>query len=199
MRLLDNVRTIPPTRLWLITSAFFLLSFFVVGIIAIAALNGSLPNHILNPIGAYTGLFQIMWQEKPLGALQFLLNKSVFALVHQDPRSGLNLWTLEYDSITLFVYLATAVIAGRLLSNAIHISHSSTGLYRSLAGATSLVIAVTYMSNIEHCSSATWVGFVALYGMGFDGFEIYPYYQWIFGLVGLGLLGWGLFKLKKTP
>lgn len=196
MKILDDVRTIPATKVWLITSAVFLLSFFTVGIVAIAILNGSLPNHILNPVGAYTGLFQIMWQEKPFEALLFLLNKSVFTLVHQDPRSGLNIWTLEYDSITLFIYVATALIAGRLLSNAIHASHSSSGLYRSLAGATSLVIAVTYMSNIDHCSGATWVGFVALYGLGFDGFEIYPYYQWIFGMLGLGLLGWGLLKLK---
>jgi hypothetical protein len=198
MRLLDDVRTIPPARLWLLASSIFFLGFFIIGLVAIAILNGSPPNHMLFPVGAYTGLFQIMWSEHPLGALQFILTKSAFTFAHQDPRSGLNIWTLEYDSITLLIYLATALIAGRLLSNAIHAYHSSTGLYRSLLGATSLVIAVTYMSNIEHCSGPTWVGFVALYGMGFDGFEIYPYYQWIFGLVGLGLLGWGLFKLRRN-
>jgi len=186
-----------PKPLLLISSLLF-ISFFVVGLIAMTLLNGGMVNHMIFPIGADIAMFQLIWPEQPLVALEFIVTKSLFVFIHQDPRSGLNLWTLQYDSIALVVYIIAALLGGKLISNARQTGQYNAGLIPGLLGMALLVIAFTYMTAIEHCSGATWVGFVSLYGMGFSGFNFYPYYQGVFAATGLGLLIWGFLKQTQT-
>ncbi len=183
---------------WLSMSALLFVSFFVIGLAAMTLLNGGMVNHMLFPIGADTTMFQLIWQEQPLSALEFIVTKSLFVFIHQDPRSGLNLWTLQYDSITLIVYLFTALLGGWLISRARQTVRRNTRLLHGLLGIVLLVTAFTYMTAIEHCSGATWVGFVAFYGLGFSNFEFYPYYQGTLSLLGLSLLTAGLVKQVQT-
>lgn len=186
------------TRAWLAYSSLIFISFFAIGLLSITLLNKGWVNHVLNPVGASISMFQLIWPEQPLAALEFLLTQSFITLAHKDPRSALTLWTLEYDAITLLVYLVVAALLGRMLTRPPrHDAGRNYGLSRrgwrsSLLGAGLLIISVTYMTAIEHCSGATWVGFVALYGLGFDGFDLFPVYQWILFLLGAGLLLVGL-------
>jgi hypothetical protein len=187
-----------PRQRWLALSGLLLAGFLLVPLLLVMLLNEGGLNHALTPVVPFLGMFQLIWPEHPLGALGFLLTKSVFALAHNDPRSGLNLWTLEYDTVTLVVYVVTALVAGRLAARALAGGGHRKELAAVLLGATAIALAVTYMSVIEHCSGPTWVGFVSLYGMGVDGFTIYPYWQGLFGLAGLGLLGWGFWRLRAV-
>jgi len=179
---------------WLSMSSLLFISFFVVGLMFMTLLNSGVVNHMLFPIGSEIAMFQLIWQEQPLSALEFMVTKSLFVFIYQDPRSGLNLWTLQYDSITLVAYLFAALSGGRLISHARQASQYNSSLLRGLLGVVLLVTTFTYMTAIEHCSGATWVGFVGLYGLGFSDFEFYPYYQGVFLLLGLGLLIWGRIK-----
>jgi len=183
---------------WLLMSTLLFISFFVIGLVAMTLLNGGVVNHMIFPIGADIAMFQLIWQEQPLSALEFIVTKSLFVFAWQDPRSGFNLWTLQYDSITLIVYLFAALTGGRLISRARQTPQHNTGQLHGLSGVALLVVAFTYMTAIEHCSGATWVGFVGLYGMGFSNFEFYPYYQGILTLSGLGLLIWGFVKQAQA-
>lgn len=188
------------SRSWLLFSSLIFIAFFVIDLIVITLLNTGWVNHILNPVGAAVSMFRLIWPEQPLAALQFILSQSFVVLAHKDPRSALNLWTLEYDAITLFVYFIVALLLGRMFTRTPshdadrNFSISTRGHRTSLLGAGLLIFSVTYMTAIEHCSGATWVGFVALYGMGFDGFDLFPIYQWIIFLLGAGLLLYGLRK-----
>ena len=189
---------ITPTRLWLVISTLLLAGFFIIGLVLITLLNGGWVNHILTPVGSYLSMFQLIWPEQPLGALEFIATKSFLVFAHNDPRSSLNLWTLEYDAITLLVYLIAALVAGSLIARNISSAKTRKGLLTALTGIAFVVIAFTYMTAIEHCSGATWVGFVSLYGLGFSGFDFYPYYQGVFALAGLGLLVWGFVKQRQA-
>lgn len=186
------------SRVCLLYSGLIFIGFFVIGLVAITLLNKGWVNHVLNPVGASISMFQLIWPEQPLAALEFILSQSFVVLAHKDPRSALNLWTLEYDAITLFVYFIVALLLGRSLTRVPshdadrNFNISTRGHFSALLGGALLVISVTYMTAIEHCSGATWVGFVALYGMGFDGFDLFPIYQWLLFLLGGGLLIFGL-------
>jgi len=188
------------SRAWLLYSGLIFIAFFVLGLLTITLLNKGWVNHILNPVGASFSMFQLIWPEQPLAALEFLLTQSFIVLAHKDPRSALNLWTLEYDAITLAVYFIVALLLGRLLTRAPshdanrNFSISTRGYLPAILGAGLLIVSVTYMTAIEHCSGATWVGFVALYGLGFDGFDLFPIYQWLLFSLGVGLLIFGLRK-----
>ena len=181
----------PRSSAALLYSTLIFFSFFIIALTAITLLNGGWVNHTLNPVGAYFSMFMLIWPEQPLGALEFILTKSFIVLAHKDPRSALNLWTLEYDAITLIVYSVVAILLGRILAR--RRAHGNfIARVITLTGAGLLVGSVTYMTAIEHCSGATWVGFVSLYGMGFDGFDLFPIYQWILAFVGAGILVSGL-------
>ena len=179
-------------RQWLFWSTIVLATHFVFGLLIIMVLNGTIVNHALTPIFQFLGIFQIIWPEQPMSSLHFLATKSLFAFAHQDPRSGLNLWTLEYDTYTLLVYIAVSAVLGWVATiyrnQAISIPLGP--LYSVFAGGLFVALSMSYMTDIEHCSGATWVGFVALYGMGFDEFELYPVYQIICAAIGIvGLVG----------
>jgi hypothetical protein len=185
------------SRNLLAVSGLLFISFIVVGLVAMTLLNGGMVNVVIFPIGADISMFRLIWPEQPQGALEFIVTKSLIVFIHQDPRSALNLWTLQYDSITLAVYLIAALLGAKLINGARQTTTHNTGLLRGLLGMVLLVAAFTYMTAIEHCSGATWVGFVSLYGLGFSGFNFYPYYQGVFAALGLGLLIWGLFKQRQ--
>ena len=183
---------------WLLISALVFTSYFVVALLLVTLLNGGWVNYLLTPVGSYFSMFQLIWPEQPLGALQFIVTKSFIVFAHKDPRSELNLWTLEYDAITLGVYLLTALLAGWLINKQWLNKRNPSALIPVFSGLLLVVISFSYMTVLDHCSGATWVGFVTLYGLGFDGFELYPYYQIVFALIGLGLLVWGMLLRRKS-
>jgi hypothetical protein len=189
-------------RSWAAWSAILLATHFVVGPVLIMLLNGTRVNHIITPVVQYFGMFQLLWPEHHLNSLHFLATKSLFAFTHLDPRSGLKLWTLEYDTYTLLMYLAVSVILGWAISRyrqqAINVPLAVMALV--VTGGIFVSLAVSYMTVIEHCSGANWVGFVSLYGLGFDEFELYYAYQIICAALGVVMLATGLWLIKaKKP
>lgn len=182
----------PSTGQWLLLSVGIFALHFILGLIIVIATNGKMLNHSLTPILQYIGIFKLTWPEQPLGSLHFLATKSIFVLSHFDTRSALNLWTLEYDFYTLVVYVAVSLILGRIVAN-YSIDSSTMPLKMVIASAVSLFFmsfSISYMTVLEHCSGATWVGFVALYGLGMDEFQLYPIYQIICAIIGiLGFVG----------
>lgn len=173
---------------WRGLSLLLFIGFLAIPLLVVVLLNPGSINYLLTPIVAYVDLFQVIWNDNPFGALQFLANKSVFSFAHHDARSGLNLWTLEYDFITLITYLFTALLAASVIKRAKQTRTLASGLLYGLLGATCLVTSVTYMTSIAHCSGPTWAGFVAYYGLGYENFEYYPYWQIALALIGVGLL-----------
>jgi len=179
-------------RSWFQWTVAVLLAHFVVGLLLVMALNGKLVNHTLAPVFQFLGIFQIIWPEHPLDSLHFLATKSLFAFSHYDPRSGLNLWTLEYDSYTLMVYVTLSLFLGWVIT-----TYRQQAISIPLGPAIScgvgvllVALSISYMTVIDQCSGATWVGFVAMYGMGFDEFELYPAYQIICAALGItGIIG----------
>ncbi|WP_455207806.1 hypothetical protein [Kaarinaea lacus] len=178
-------------RSWIQWTTMVLLAHFVIGLISVMVLNGKLVNHILTPIFQFLGIFQIIWPEHPLDSLHFLATKSLFAFAHHDARSGLNLWTLDYDTYTILIYTALSVLLGWVISTYRQAKTIPLNPVIICALGTFFVaLSVSYMTVIDHCSGATWVGFVALYGLGFDEFELYPAYQIICGALGIvGITG----------
>jgi hypothetical protein len=184
-------------RSWIQWTAIVLLAHFVIGLVIVMVLNGKLVNHILTPIFQFLGIFQIIWPQQPVDSLHFLATKSLFAFAHHDPRSGLNLWTLEYDTYTLIIYIVLSALMGWVVTTYRHqaISIPSGPAIIIAVGLFFIALSVSYMTAIEHCSGATWVGFVGLYGMGFDEFELYPAYQIICAAVGIVTVTGGLIWL----
>jgi len=175
------------TKYWLGLSAAILLAHFVVGLLIVMLLNLNFVNHTLTPVFQYLGLFKLTWPEQPLGSLHFLATKSILVFSHYDARSALNLWTLEYDFYTLVVYIVVSLSLGRIMANQ---RNSSSKLPRNIL--LSFVVAgflvsfsMSYMTVLEHCSGATWVGFVTLYGIGLNEFQLFPIYQVICALIGI--------------
>jgi len=88
---MDNTLIIHPQEKpnhWLLMSTLLFIGFFVVGLAAMTLLNGGIVNHMLFPVGTDIAMFQLIWQEQPLRALEFIVTKSLFVFIHQDPRSG---------------------------------------------------------------------------------------------------------------
>ena len=183
---------------WLMWSVIVLGLHFLIALIVVMLLNGTVVNHALTPIFQFMGIFQIIWPEQPISSLHFLATKSIFAFAHQDPRSGLNLWTLEYDSYTLLAYMVVSGVLGWAIATHRNqaISIPFAPLYTVFAGCLFIALSISYMTAIDHCSGATWVGFVAMYGMGFDEFELYPVYQIICAILGIVGLAGGLIWLR---
>lgn len=194
-----DIHASPPSTaaLWLKLSGLLLLGFFVLSLLPVMLLNGGWVNHMLTPVGSYFPMFRLIWPEQPLAALQLILTKSVVTIAHRDMQTGLNIWTLEYDTLTLGVYLIAALLGGRLLLPLARHGKGGKGMLIGLAGVTGLVLAVTYMTAIDHCAGPTWIGFVIAYGLGADGFELSGWWQGVLGTTGLGLMGYGLWRQKQ--
>ena len=182
--------------LWLLLSGMLLVAFFVLSLLPIMLLNGGWVNYLLIPISSDIPMFQLIWQNQPLGALQFILTKSVVALAHRDMQTGLNIWTLEYDTLTLGVYLLAALAGGKLLLPLVQDAPERRGVATGLSGVIGLVLAFTYMTSIDHCAGPTWIGFVIAYGLGADGFDLNPVWQGLLSLVSLVLLGPALWRQR---
>ncbi|HEY5602157.1 MAG TPA: hypothetical protein VIM41_03535 [Gammaproteobacteria bacterium] len=187
-------------RRWLQWSAVVLLAQLLIGLIIVMVLNTKIVNHIITPIVQFIGIFQIIWPEHPLDSLHFLATKSLFVFAHRDPRSGLNLWTIEYDTYTLLIYTGLSLIMGWVIARYRQqaISIPPGPFIACTAGIFFTALSVSYMTAIDHCSGATWMGFVALYGMGFNEFQLYPVYQIICAAIGIAGLGGGLTWLRFT-
>ena len=185
---------------WLAVSAILFFTLVITGLLLVMLLNGGVVNHVLTPVLQYTSLFGVLWDEKPMGALQFIINKPILAFAYKDPRSTLNLWTYDFDFITTAIYVIACLVAGRIAAQ--YWFGQQRALYRlplllGLTGLTLTVFSTTYISVIEHCSGPTWVGFVSLYGMGLDEFELYPAYQFIIAGAGIVLLGMGFYQMRR--
>jgi len=185
---------------WAKWSIYALGLHFVIGLVLVMVLNGKVVNHSLVPIFQFTGMFSLLWPEHPLASLHFLATKSLFAFAHHDMRSGLNLWTLEYDSYTLLVYIGLSLIFGWIVATSRERATTipSSAIITCVAGITFISLSISYMSVIDHCSGATWVGFVTLYGMGFNEFELYPAYQIVCAAIGILTLIAGLLWLNAS-
>ena len=192
----DSNHLRPSKSVWLGFSAILFICFIIVGVLVITLLNGGWVNHVRTPVATYFSLFPLFWMEEPFAALEFITTKSVILFSHHDERSDLNLWTLEYDAITLFVYITSALLSSWLITN--HFTSAKKKLITPLFGIGILILSFTYMTALEHCAGATWVGFVSLYGLGVSGFDLYPYYQAVFAGIGLALLGWVMFQLRAA-
>lgn len=189
----------PLTRRAIITSVIVLL-YIIVFAATIALLNGGLPNRILTPLPQYYSLFSVLWDENAWAALQLIITKSFFVITHNDARSGLNLWTLEIDSISFIVYMLTAWILSTILLSQ-HVSwknpHQRWVKASAVVGSLLIFFSISYMSVIDHCAGATWTGFVSAYGMGASAFELYPVYQIVTGLGGCALLVLSVYNERK--
>ncbi|MFV2058297.1 MAG: hypothetical protein ACC707_17665 [Thiohalomonadales bacterium] len=188
-----------PQQIFYQTWTLIILIFVAIvgtGLSLLMLINLSIINTIFSPILQYMSLFLVLWQDDPFGALQFIATKSIVAFAHTDARSGLNLWTYEIDSITLFVYLFSAVLFAKVASRHNHSTRppEQKNLKLALVGSVFMSFSFTYMTAIEHCAGPTWVGFVMLYGLGFEGFQLTPIYQWAGGIVGATFLGIALFN-----
>jgi len=185
------------TRHWLIWSSVILVLHFVLGICLVMLLNGSAVNHIITPVSQYVGMFGLLWPEQPVNALNFIATKSLLTMAHTDSRSGLNLWTVEYSTYTVLGYVCLSLLLGWVVTR-VHqkAMNVSTGRFTLLLmGVMLSAVSISYMSVIDHCTTANWVGFVTLYGLGFNEFQLYPYYQYLCAITGLlGLLGGFLWR-----
>lgn len=181
------------------TGGFFLFSVGT-GLALIMVLNEGTVNRVIVPIQQQISLFSIMWEESPLQACQYLLIKSVIIFAYKDPSSGLNLWTYEFNAITIVIYVVTAIFGGRLLLK----FFSQPANYRmatllGVFGCVSTMFSASYMTVIEHCSGATWVGFVSLYAMGFSEFQLYPLWQWLCAAIGIIALAGSWISILRQP
>lgn len=187
------------TRQWLQVSGLLLVFLMCAGLLLIMLLNGGRINHLLTPILQYLSLFKVLWDENVIGAIQFLLSKPLLSFAYQDAKSGLNVWTYDFDSYTVAVYAIAALVGGRLIARQWY--YQRTGSKRPIIfgfiGMSLLAFSMSYMSAIAHCSGPTWVGFVSLYGLGLDEFQLYPFYQILVAIVGIVLLSMGFYKTKS--
>jgi len=187
-------------RILLISGVIF--TYVIAYTLMIALLNGGVPNRILTPLPQYYSLFSVLWDENAWAALTLMAHKSFFVIAHKDPRSGLNLWTMDIDAITFTIYLIVAwLISGRLLLSRQQLTtkRRTLALTGALSGSALVLLSVSYMSVVDHCAGPTWAGFVSLYGMGASEFELYPAYQIIMAILGSLLFSASIYLDRSSP
>lgn len=150
--------------------------------VLIALLNREIPNNLLLPITQYLPMFSIIWDDNPWAALEVLADKSLLAVGHFDQRSGLYLWTLEFDTLSLLLHIAGAFIIARF------ITLSGAARILVLTGVGLLLLSHTYVTVMAHCAGPTWAGFVALYGLGVEKFPVNSIWQWAAAMGAAALL-----------
>jgi hypothetical protein len=151
-----------------------------------SVLNLAVVNNVLFPITQYVPMFEILWRDNPSAALGILADKSLLAIGHFDFDSGLYLWTLEFDTLTLLVFSAVALAA------AFEWRRNRLARKWVWAALALIVFSRAYGQVLAHCAGSTWLGFVSLYALGVDKFPVNAVWQWLFALLGLGLLAWQL-------
>jgi len=132
--------------------ALFIL-LILLEIVSIVGISGHSPNHLSSPLIDFIPTFVITWSDNWYLSLKLLLSHSFIVIGHHDAHSDLNIWTISYYPITLFVYALASTLAGMCL-----VSQKCQG--RKIQIFTALFVAVfsvTYISMIEHCAGPTWV------------------------------------------
>lgn len=167
---------------WLLLTPAVFGALTLILALLMSALNGALVNNVLFPVNQFLPMFNVLWHDNPTGALQLLANKSLLAVAHFDDYSGLYLWSLEFDALSLAGYFAISGFLARL------IAARTRPQALSLAGLALIGFAVTWVTAAAHCAGATWAGFVALYGLGVEKFPVNTTWQWLFAGIGVALL-----------
>ncbi len=165
------------------TLFFFICILLLVGIMMLA--NTGLVNNIQFPILHSLPLFSSMFEQSARKTNSLFSNKTLIAIGQFDPRSGLYLWTLELDFNSLVIYGLISGIGVWLFSHAAAVKYSSGSIYRwSIAGLFILIFSRTYITVLAHCAGPTWIGFVALYGLGAEDLDITSTWQWFIAAFG---------------
>lgn len=174
-------RSLVPRSLFA-TSATIFFAALLLEILVLAALNREMVNNLLFPVSQYLPMFSVIWKDNPWAALQILADKSVLAAGHYDAQSGLYLWTLEFDALSLLLHLLGASIIAKMIALPLRL------LGWFIAGAGLMAFSHTYVTVMAHCAGPTWAGFVALYGLGVEKFPVNPVWQWLIFITGVGLI-----------
>jgi hypothetical protein len=169
---------------WFALSTCVFLALILSGIVLMMIANGRLVNAVDFPVKEYFGIFKIIWSDNPWGAIRVMSNKSIVLFGHYDSRSTLYLWTLEFNSIALLVYLSVSIAGGWLIRRTLTRTIPLRFLYISMTGSFLLLLSSTYATVLAHCAGPTWITYVALYGMGFEKLSLNPIWQWVFAIVG---------------
>jgi hypothetical protein len=149
-----------------------------------SALNLAVVNNVLFPVTQYLPMFEILWRDNPSAALGILADKSVLAIGHFDFDSGLYLWTLEFDILTLLVFSAATLTAAYEWRRR-RLTRKWVWLALAL-----VIFSRAYGQVLAHCAGPTWLGFVSLYALGVDKFPVNAVWQWLFVSGGAALLAW---------
>jgi len=170
-------RYVAPRSLFATSAAIF-FGTLLIETLLLAVLNREIVNNLLFPISQYVPMFSVIWKDNPWAALQILADKSVLAVGSYDAHSGLYLWTLEFDALSLLLHLLVAIVIAKMLALPRYL------LGWAIAGAALILISHTYVTVMAHCAGPTWAGFVALYGLGVEKFPVNSTWQWLFFLAG---------------
>ena len=181
---------------WLILGFFILIGIITASTALLSILNTGYFNRLVIFIGNYIPMIKLLWQDSLTNAIQFASTKSLFAVAYLGPRSQLNLWTYEFDTISLAVYVISSMYLARTFKTHT-ISSASNPLALKIIGSVLILLSVSYMSVIQHCAGPTWVGFVAAYGFGFEGFDHLGIWQILFAICGIALILFSHFFYNK--
>jgi len=176
---------------WLISSTLYFFICILSLTILMMIANVGLANNLHFPILDTLSLFAAMYEQNAWETLYIFSNKSLFAIGEFDNRSGLYLWTLELDFITLLTYALACGIAKFVFHQAAisTTGYTSSPAYKwSLVGLIILILSKTYITVLGHCAGPTWIGYVALYGLGVEELELTPLWQWLSATFGLLLI-----------
>lgn len=163
-------------------------------VLAVMALHGRPVNRLYSPMIEYLPMFKLIFRDDALTALRLVSDKPLVAFAHLDAYSRLHLWTLEFNALSIAGYLGAAFALAYVITRA-----SVTGRVRacSAGAAVTLVIALTYVTSIGHCSGPTWAVLVALYGLGFSEIEAGDYAQWAMGAMAVAALTYTVLKARS--
>ena len=178
---MSSKRFVLPRSLF-VTSAGIFFAALLFETLLLAVLNREMVNNLLLPIKQYLPMLSIIWQDNAWAAIRIFADKSVLAFGHYDAHSGLYLWTLEFDALSLLLHLLGAIVIAKSIALPGHL------LRWVIAGVALAVLSHTYVTAIAHCAGPTWVGFVALYGLGVEEFPVNSMWQWLFFATGATLV-----------
>ncbi len=178
---MSSRRFAAPRPLFAASAAIFFAA-LVFETLLLAVLNREMVNNLLFPVSQYLPMFTVIWQDNPWAAVQILADKSMLAIGHYDAQSGLYLWTLEFDALSLLLHLLGAVVIARM----IFLPWRILGWFA--AGFALILFSHTYVTVMAHCAGPTWAGFVVLYGLGVEKFPVNSMWQWLFFVAGAALV-----------
>jgi hypothetical protein len=189
-------KTSQKSGLFYIVVLFILL--ILLELVSLVAITGYSPNHVTSPLIEFIPTFVITWSDNWYPSLKILLSHSFMVIGYHDAHSDLNIWTIAYYPVTLFVYALGATLAGICLVS----QQCQRQKLQILPALLMTAFSVTYISMIEHCAGPTWileVLFLDKSSVFFDP-KIYWYLltssskvwinavQWLLALMGLAWL-----------